>query len=95
MSGEVEELARQGAGGVPRCWRWRPAPPRTPRCRPWREALTEAEDEILAANARDVRRAEDAGVEAHLVDRLRLTTERVAAMAEGLRDLAAAARPRR
>src|SRR3954453_14776708 len=44
--------------------------------------------QVLAANADDVRRAEDGGVEAHLVDRLRLSDERVSAMAEGLRDLA-------
>jgi glutamate-5-semialdehyde dehydrogenase len=45
-------------------------------------------DEVLAANADDVRRAEDAGTQSHLIDRLRLTPERVGAMAEGLRDLA-------
>src|SRR5437762_6813158 len=43
---------------------------------------------VLDANADDVRRAQDAGTEDHLVDRLRLTPERVAAMADGLRDLA-------
>jgi glutamate-5-semialdehyde dehydrogenase len=51
-------------------------------------ALEEHVDEVLAANAGDVRRAEDAGTEAHLVDRLRLTADRVTAMADGLRDLA-------
>jgi glutamate-5-semialdehyde dehydrogenase len=53
------------------------------------DALEAAADEVLAANVDDVRRAEDAGTEPHLVDRLRLTAERVAAMADGLRDLAA------
>ncbi len=52
------------------------------------DALGEHADDVLAANADDVRRAEDAGTDAHLVDRLRLTQERVAAMADGLRDLA-------
>jgi glutamate-5-semialdehyde dehydrogenase len=52
------------------------------------DALETAADSVLAANADDVRRAEDAGVEGHMVDRLRLTPERVAAMADGLRDLA-------
>ena len=51
-------------------------------------ALEAHVEEILAANADDVRRAEDAGAEAHMVDRLRLTPERVTAMADGLRDLA-------
>src|SRR3954447_14465480 len=52
------------------------------------EALDDATEQVLAANADDVRRAEDADTQAHMVDRLRLTRERVAAMAEGLRDLA-------
>ena len=52
------------------------------------DAVDAAAAEILAANGSDVRRAEDAGTGEHLVDRLRLTPDRVAAMAEGLRDLA-------
>ncbi|HET7069787.1 MAG TPA: glutamate-5-semialdehyde dehydrogenase, partial [Nocardioides sp.] len=52
------------------------------------DALDEAAHDVLAANADDVRRAEAAGVEAGLVDRLSLDPERVSAMADGLRDLA-------
>ncbi|MFZ2014159.1 MAG: glutamate-5-semialdehyde dehydrogenase [Nocardioides sp.] len=52
------------------------------------DALEAGVDEVLAANADDVRRAEEADTPAHMVDRLRLTPERVVAMAEGLRDLA-------
>ena len=52
------------------------------------DALGEAEQEILAANAEDVTRAEDAGTPANVVDRLRLTPERLAGMAEGLREVA-------
>jgi glutamate-5-semialdehyde dehydrogenase len=52
------------------------------------DALGEAEQEILEANADDVARAESAGTPANVVDRLRLTPERLAAMAEGLRDVA-------
>jgi glutamate-5-semialdehyde dehydrogenase len=52
------------------------------------DAVAAGTDDVLAANRDDVRRAEDAGSEAHLVDRLRLTPDRVDAMAEGLRDLA-------
>ena len=43
---------------------------------------------VLAANARDVSAAEGAGTGAHLVDRLRLDEDRLAGMAQGLRDVA-------
>src|SRR3954453_22335558 len=52
------------------------------------EALDDAAEQVLAANVDDVRRAEAADTPGHIVDRLRLTGERVAAMADGLRDLA-------
>jgi glutamate-5-semialdehyde dehydrogenase len=52
------------------------------------DALVAETDSILAANEQDVRRARDAGIAESLVDRLRLDGKRVAAMAEGLRDLA-------
>ena len=45
--------------------------------------------EILAANRADVDRAEAAGVNATVVDRLRLTATRIDAMADGLRMVAA------
>jgi glutamate-5-semialdehyde dehydrogenase len=52
------------------------------------DALVTSEQEILAANAEDVSRAEEGGTPGNVVDRLRLTPERLAAMAEGLRDVA-------
>ncbi|SDT11612.1 glutamate-5-semialdehyde dehydrogenase [Friedmanniella luteola] len=52
------------------------------------DALGKAETAVLEANAADVARAEAAGTTAALVDRLRLTPDRVAGMVEGLRDLA-------
>src|SRR3954468_6293194 len=52
-------------------------------------ALTSATPQVLSANAEDVSRARDGGVPDALVDRLRLDEGRVAAMAEGLRDVAA------
>jgi glutamate-5-semialdehyde dehydrogenase len=52
------------------------------------ESLLEHEPEILAANAEDVARAQDGGTPPNIVDRLRLTPERLAAMADGLRDVA-------
>jgi glutamate-5-semialdehyde dehydrogenase len=45
-------------------------------------------DEVLAANAVDVVRAEAAGTPVAVIDRLRLTGARVAAMADGLRQVA-------
>lgn len=52
------------------------------------DALVAATDEVLAANALDLARAEEGGTPANILDRLRLTPERVAAMAQGLRDVA-------
>ncbi|HPU38923.1 MAG TPA: glutamate-5-semialdehyde dehydrogenase [Microthrixaceae bacterium] len=49
--------------------------------------------DILAANALDVAGAEAGGIAAGLVDRLRLTPERVASMASGLRQVAGLADP--
>ncbi len=53
------------------------------------DALLEAQDDVLAANADDVARGESAGLSASLLDRLRLTPDRIASMADGLRQLAA------
>jgi glutamate-5-semialdehyde dehydrogenase len=52
------------------------------------DALTERAGEVLSANDADVRRADEADTPANVVDRLRLTSDRVSAMAEGVRDLA-------
>ena len=53
------------------------------------DALLARESEVLAANAADVTRAEGSGTAPNVVDRLRLTPDRLAAMAQGLRDVAA------
>jgi len=53
------------------------------------DALSKAETTVLEANARDVTRAEQAGTSAAIVDRLRLTADRMAGMVDGLRDVAA------
>jgi glutamate-5-semialdehyde dehydrogenase len=50
--------------------------------------LEAAVDTVLAANAEDVRRAEESGTPPNILDRLRLTEDRVGAMAQGLRDVA-------
>ena len=52
------------------------------------DALLARSAEVLSANAEDVARAEAGGTPPNVVDRLRLTDDRLAAMAEGLRDVA-------
>lgn len=52
------------------------------------DALEAHEADLLAANDEDVARAEGDGTPANIVDRLRLTQERLAGMAQGLRDVA-------
>ena len=52
------------------------------------DLLVERADDILAANATDVGRAETAGTTAAVVDRLRLDARRIEGMADGLRQVA-------
>ncbi len=52
------------------------------------DALLAHEGDLLAANGDDVARAEEGGTPANIVDRLRLTPERLAGMAQGLREVA-------
>ena len=53
------------------------------------DALDDATAAIVSANAQDVAAGREAGLNAGLIDRLHLDDERVAAMAQGLRDIAA------
>jgi glutamate-5-semialdehyde dehydrogenase len=57
------------------------------------DLLVDRSDDLLAANATDVARAEDGGVSSTVVDRLRLTAARVEAMAGGLLQVAGLADP--
>jgi glutamate-5-semialdehyde dehydrogenase len=57
------------------------------------DALLARSAEVLDANAEDVARAEADGTPANIIDRLRLTTERLEGMAQGLRDVAGLADP--
>ena len=57
------------------------------------KALVEHADEILLANEVDIKYGEAAGMHPGLLDRLRLTKERVEAMAEGLTQIAELADP--
>ena len=53
------------------------------------ECLEQSEGALLSANAQDIARGEAAGMHPGLLDRLRLNKERIYAMAEGLRQIAA------
>lgn len=53
------------------------------------EALTEHTREILTANARDLNRGRENGMHQGLLDRLKLDQGRIAAMAQGLKQVAA------
>ena len=53
------------------------------------EALTEHTREILTANARDLDRGRENGMHQGLLDRLKLNQVRIAAMAQGLKQVAA------
>ncbi len=53
------------------------------------DALIEASDEILSANARDLEAGETSGLAEALMDRLTLTAERIAEIAAGVRQIAA------
>ena len=53
------------------------------------DALVAREPEILAANALDLTAATEAGLSAAMQDRLRLDSARIAAMANGIREVAA------
>src|SRR4051794_11005578 len=57
------------------------------------ERLVDRTDDVLAANAEDVERAQGSGVSATVVDRLRLDSRRVESMAGGLRQVATLADP--
>lgn len=51
------------------------------------KALVEKGEEILSANAEDIKRAKAAGMKESLVDRLSLNKERIEGMAEGIRQV--------
>ena len=57
------------------------------------DAILKAESVLLAANAQDVATATEKGIDAALLDRLELTSQRIASMAKGLRDVAAQSDP--
>ncbi|PTQ83335.1 glutamate-5-semialdehyde dehydrogenase [Nitrosospira multiformis] len=56
-------------------------------------AIKREEQQLLAANARDVENAKERGLESAMIDRLTLTPKSIASMAEGLLQIAALADP--
>ena len=52
------------------------------------DAIVAAKEEILAANADDLRNVEDTGLQASFIDRLTLTDRRIDDMADGIRAIA-------
>ena len=56
-------------------------------------ALEAEMDAILSANAEDLKKAEENGVNAVMADRLKLTPDRIRAMADGIREVAELADP--
>lgn len=56
-------------------------------------ALVAQADEILTANRSDIEKAVEAGMKESLIDRLRLTRDRIEAMAEGIRQVVSLADP--
>lgn len=56
-------------------------------------AIKRDEQQLLAANARDVESAKERGLEPAMIDRLTLTSKSIASMAEGLLQIAALADP--
>ncbi|MGN6304913.1 MAG: glutamate-5-semialdehyde dehydrogenase [Mesorhizobium sp.] len=57
------------------------------------DAIRRNEAAILQANAIDLKNGEEAGLSASFMDRLKLTPERIASIAQGIRDIAALADP--
>lgn len=53
------------------------------------DSLLAHEEDVLAANAKDIAKAREKGMSSAMIDRLTLTRERIAAMAEGMREVIA------
>lgn len=53
------------------------------------DSLLAHEEDVLTANAKDIAKAREKGMSSAMIDRLTLTRERIAAMAEGMREVIA------
>ena len=78
-------LAKQAARGLAKC----STTEKNQALLSMAAALEAGQERILAANARDVAQGEEKGLSAAMLDRLRLTPERIRGMADGLRQVAA------
>jgi glutamate-5-semialdehyde dehydrogenase len=91
--GDIMREVGQAARAAARELAFAPAEQKNQALRAAAAALREATPEILAANAKDVAAAEQAGRAGSFLDRLRLDEARVAAVAKGLEEIAALADP--
>ncbi len=57
------------------------------------EAIEAERDQLMAANAKDMKAAQERNLDAALLDRLSLTHERIQSMADGVREIAALSDP--
>ena len=81
---EVAKRARVAAAGLAPL----PRKAKDAALRAMADALVARADEVLAANAEDVAAGREGGTSEAMLDRLSLTTARIAAMADGLRHVA-------
>ena len=86
---QVGQQARQAARVLVRT----PTGPKNKALLATAEAILAREAELLAENRKDMKAGAAKGLDAALLDRLELNPERIAAMAEGLRQVAALADP--
>ena len=86
---QVGQQARQAARVLVRT----PTGPKNKALLATAEAILAGEAELLAENRKDMEAGAAKGLDAALLDRLELNPERIAAMAEGLRQVAALADP--
>lgn len=86
---DIGRRARAAAAGLAQA----PAQARTEALTALSRGLAEGQDAILAANARDIAAAREAGLSEALIDRLALTPARVQAMAEAVATIAGVADP--
>jgi len=82
---ELGQRARHAAGTLASA----PTSAKNAALRAMADSVERQRDVLLAANALDLARAHEKGIDAALLDRLELTPARVDAMAQGVRDVAA------
>ncbi len=87
MAGQIEELGEK-ARAASRTLALSSRAEKDAALQAMADAIESAEADILAANAQDVAAAPGYGLNSAAVDRLRLTPERIRAMAEGVREVA-------